>query len=119
MNASKRRKLEAAGFATGSAADFLDLTPHEVSLVETRLALANALRSARESAGMSQAELAVSIGSSQSRVAKAEAADPSISTDLILRAIFGTGAQPAHVLSRKVTRSEGFSVTSRSKSRSA
>ena len=110
MNTSKRKKLEAAGFKAGNAADFLNLSPHEAALVEARLALADALRFARESVGMSQAKLAKSIGSSQSRVAKAEAADPSVSTDLMLRAIFGTGAQPENVLSRKVARHEGVTV---------
>jgi DNA-binding XRE family transcriptional regulator len=110
MNTAQRNKLEAAGFKFGDAADFLDLSPHEAALVETRLALADALRSARESAGMSQARLATAIGSSQSRIAKAEAADPSISTDLMLRALFGTGARPAHVLSRKVARHEGVTI---------
>ena len=113
MNATKRKKLEAAGFKTGSAADFPGLTSHETSLIEARLALANALRSARESAGMSQSDLADFIGSSQSRIAKAEASDPGISTDLLLRAIFGTGVQPAHLFSRKVARREGVRVTKR------
>ena len=110
MNASKRKKLKAAGFKTGNTADFLDLSPHEAALVEARLALADALRFARESTGMSQAMLAKCIGSSQSRVAKAEAADPSVSIDLILRAIFGTGARPANILSRKVARHERITI---------
>jgi len=111
MNTAKRKKLKAAGFTSGDAADFLELSPHEAALVETRLALADALRSARESAGMSQARLAMAIGSSQSRIAKAEAADPSISTDLLLRALYGTGARPAHVLARRVARHEGMTIS--------
>lgn len=102
MKTSKRKRLEAAGFKTGTTSDFLELSPQESALVEARLALAGALQPAREAAGMSQAELAKLIGSSQSRVAKAEAADPSVSTDLILRAIFGTGAKPATILAGKV-----------------
>ena len=104
MNAEKRKKLEAAGFKVGDAAEFLGLSSEEAALVEARLALAGALRAAREASGESQAVLARRIGSSQSRVAKAERADPSVSTDLMLRALFGTGAGVPDVLSPKVTR---------------
>lgn len=104
MNAEKRKTLEAAGFQVGDAADFLGLSPDEAALVEARLGLADALRAAREASGESQATLARRIGSSQSRVAKAERADPGVSTDLMLRALFGTGAKPSDVFARKVTR---------------
>ena len=110
MTEAKRQKLAAAGFQTGDAADFLGLSPDEAALVEARLALADALRAAREASGESQATLARRIGSSQSRVAKAERADPSVSTDLMLRALFGTGATPADVLAPRIApRAEGRS----------
>lgn len=97
MTPDRRSKLEAAGFAVGDASDFLGLTPAEAALVEYRLTLARELQKARRAAGMTQTALAQAIGSSQSRVAKAEAADPGVSTDLLLRALFGTGVRPDRV----------------------
>ena len=92
MDAKKRKRLEAAGWRTGTAADFLELSAEESALVETRLAVSSALRERRQQQGVTQAALAKKLRSSQSRVAKMEAADPSISLDLLLRAFFATGA---------------------------
>ena len=92
MDARKRKRLEAAGWRVGSAADFLGLSAEEAALVETRLAVSGALRQRRERLGVTQAALAKRLRSSQSRVAKMEAGDPSISLDLLLRAFFATGA---------------------------
>jgi transcriptional regulator with XRE-family HTH domain len=41
---------------------------------------------------MTQAQLAERLGSSQSRIAKIEAADPSVSIDLMLRSLLRLGA---------------------------
>jgi hypothetical protein len=95
MNPDKRKQLEAAGWRMGSAEDFLELTPAEAAFVETRLALSEAIRSRRAGNEWTQAELARRTGSSQSRIAKAEAADPSVSMDLMVRALYATGATPA------------------------
>jgi ribosome-binding protein aMBF1 (putative translation factor) len=92
MDAKKRKRLEAAGWRAGSAADFLELSAEEAALVEMRLAVSGALRTRRRRQGLTQAALAKKLRSSQSRVAKMEAADPSISLDLLLRAFFSTGA---------------------------
>ena len=97
MDAKKRKRLEAAGFAVGSAAEFLDLTPAEAALVDMRLALSAALRERRTAAGLTQAALARRVGSSQSRVAKMEAGDPSVSLDLLVRALLAAGASRREV----------------------
>ena len=97
MDANKRKRLEAAGFAVGSAAEFLDLTPAEAALVDMRLALSAALRERRTAAGLTQAALARRVGSSQSRVAKMEAGDPSVSLDLLVRALLAAGASRREV----------------------
>lgn len=60
-------------------------------LLELRLTLVQSLKLARRKSGLSQEALADRIGSSQSRVAKAEAADPSVSFDLIIRAAVAVG----------------------------
>ena len=84
MDLSKKRRLEAAGWAVGDASDFLELTREEIEFIEMTFALAEGLRQERETQGLTQAELARRVGSSQSRVAKMEAADPSVSVDLML-----------------------------------
>jgi ribosome-binding protein aMBF1 (putative translation factor) len=92
MNVRKRKRLEAAGWRAGTAAEFLELSAQLAALLETRLAVSRALRTRREAQGVTQAALAKKLHSSQSRVAKMEAGDPSISLDLLLRAFFATGA---------------------------
>jgi DNA-binding XRE family transcriptional regulator len=92
MNAAKKKRLEATGWATGSAADFLELSAEEAVLVEMRLALSAGLRERRAASGLTQAALARRLGSSQSRVAKMEAGDPSVSLDLLIRALVSVGA---------------------------
>ena len=92
MDSGKARKLRAAGWRIGSTQDFLGLTEEEDRLLQLRLGLVEALRSARTRAGLSQAELAERMNSSQSRVAKIEAGDPSVSLDLIVKALIAAGA---------------------------
>ena len=92
MKADKRRKLERAGWRVGDARDFLGLTPGEAEFVEIKLALARRLRELREEHNWTQAEFARRVGSSQSRVAKMEAADPTVSVDLLLRSLLAVGA---------------------------
>jgi len=92
MRASKRKRLEAKGWRLTSAEEFLGLTREEVALVEIKLALADAVRAQREKSNLSQVELAVLMKSSQSRVAKIEAGDPSVSLDLLVRAVLSAGA---------------------------
>ncbi len=99
MKKTKRATLEARGWRLGTAADFLDLTPEEAAFVETKLALTESVRERRRSQGLSQAALAKRLASSQSRVAKMEAADPTVSVDLLLRALFALGAKPIDVAS--------------------
>jgi predicted XRE-type DNA-binding protein len=97
MDARKQAKLKAAGWSVGSTADFLGLTPQEAEVVEMRVALADALRDVRTRAGVSQRALAERIGSSQSRVSKLEAADPSVSLDLLVWALVSLGATRAEI----------------------
>jgi predicted XRE-type DNA-binding protein len=92
MQRSKREQLGAAGWRTGSVADFLGLTPAEAAYVELKVALAGQLRARRRQRGLSQAALARTLGSSQSRVAKMERADPTVSADLLIRALLALGS---------------------------
>ena len=91
MKATKRAKLEQAGWRVGDAAEFLDLTPDETLFIELKLALAAALKRRRMKLGLSQTELAERVGSSQSRVAKMETGDRSVSLDLLVRTLLALG----------------------------
>ena len=97
MRADKRRKLERAGWTVGDAGDFLGLSADERRFVEVKLALADGLRRRREQLGLTQIQVAERFGSSQSRVAKMEAADRSVTTDLLLKSLFRLGASPRDV----------------------
>lgn len=94
MKQTKRKRLEAAGWKLGSAQDFLELSDQEAAFVEVKAALGTFLRRYRTRHGWSQTALAQRIGSSQSRVAKMEAGDRSVSLDLQVRALLAVGASP-------------------------
>jgi ribosome-binding protein aMBF1 (putative translation factor) len=92
MQASKRKKLEAKGWKVGSAKELLGLSRDEASFIELRLKLADGLKARRLASGMSQIKLAQALKSSQSRVAKMEAGDPTVSIDLLVKSILALGA---------------------------
>jgi ribosome-binding protein aMBF1 (putative translation factor) len=87
MLKSKRQKLEAKGWRVGTAQEFLGLSNEENAYVELRLRLADSLRLRRQRRNLSQAELARMVRSSQSRIAKMEGGDPSVSLDLLIRSL--------------------------------
>lgn len=97
MKATKRRRLQNAGWKMGTTAEFLDLSDSEAALVELKLALVTAVRRTRQKRGLSQIELAQRMRSSQSRIAKIEAGDASVSLDLIVRALIAAGASRSDV----------------------
>lgn len=97
MRADKRRRLERAGWTVGDAGDFLGLSADERRFVEVKLTLADGLRQRREQLGLTQTQVAARLGSSQSRVAKMEAAHRTVSTDLLLKSLFLLGASPRDV----------------------
>jgi predicted XRE-type DNA-binding protein len=93
MKSAKRHRLEAAGWKVGSAADFLGLDAEEAAFVELKVALSQSLRKWRTRQKLTQGELAKRLQSSQSRVAKMEAADPTVSVDLLVRSLLKLGAK--------------------------
>jgi DNA-binding XRE family transcriptional regulator len=92
MNKAKRKRLERRGWKVGSAEEFLGLSPEESRYVELKLALSHRLRMRREARKLTQGELAQQLGSSQSRIAKMEAGDRTVSIDLLVRSLFSLGA---------------------------
>jgi DNA-binding XRE family transcriptional regulator len=92
MDIEDREWHESHGYRVTNATEWLGLTPEEELIVKTRVALTLLLKSRREAAGLTQAELGARIGTSQSRVAFMEANRKNVSSDLLLRAIAATGA---------------------------
>src|SRR5262245_36747694 len=105
MSGERRKRLESSGWRVGSVREFLGLSEAESRLIEIRLALSRGLRAKRERKRLTQAGLARLVGSSQSRVAKMETGDPSVSIDLLVRALLALGADP-----RELARLIGSSV---------
>ena len=91
MDKRKQARLEKKGWKAGSASDFLELTDEETSFIEMKLALSEKLRDRRTKRKITQAELAKAIQSSQSRVAKMEAGDPTVSIDLLMKSLLALG----------------------------
>jgi DNA-binding XRE family transcriptional regulator len=102
MHPQERKKLEAAGWKVGGVREFLELSDTEAQFLEIKLSLVRMLRACRERRQLTQAQLAKRINSSQTRVAKMEAGDPSVSVDLLLRSLLAAGAS-----SRQLARAVG------------
>jgi len=92
MKTTKRKRLEQAGWRVGGVGELLGLSKEEAVLVEMKLALARRLRAVRTHRGLSQAAVAKLLGSSQSRVAKMELGDATVSIDLMVRSLLTIGA---------------------------
>ena len=93
MDAKKRSKMEKMGFRTTSVREFLGLSEAESAIVELRLELAAAVRERRVAAGLTQAQLAKAVGSSQAQITKIEKADPKASLESMIEALVATGSR--------------------------
>ena len=91
MQANKRKKLAAKGWHVGSAAEFLGLSDEEAAYVELKLKLATCLKTTRQKRNLTQEALAKRLRSSQSRVAKMESADRSVTVDLLVKSLLELG----------------------------
>jgi ribosome-binding protein aMBF1 (putative translation factor) len=109
MKSRKRKKLEKTGWKVGSAEEFLELSEEETTFVELKLTLSENLRKGRIKNRLSQSELAKRLSSSQSRVAKMEASDPTVSVDLLIRALFAAGAKKKDI-ANAIAKSESLAA---------
>jgi len=91
MKSAKKKQLETKGWKTGTVAEFLQLSPEEAAYIEMKLALSKNLQERRKDQSLTQEQLARLLRSSQSRVAKMEAGDPSVSLDLLVRSLLILG----------------------------
>jgi hypothetical protein len=100
---SKRKKLETAGWKIGTVSEFLDLDRQEADYIELKLALSRNLQKKRRCLRLTQLDLAKMIKSSQSRVAKMESGDPSVTIDLLVRSLLALKT-PKNSLARLLPR---------------
>jgi DNA-binding XRE family transcriptional regulator len=92
MKTAKKKRLEAKGWKVGTAREFLRLSSEEIAYVELKLRLSKNLQDYRRDKKLTQEGLARLLKSSQSRIAKMEAGDPSVSLDLLVRSLLALGA---------------------------
>ena len=92
MDKNKERQLKAKGYRIGDTKDFLGLSAEESAYIEMKLALSQALAQKRKQRRLTQLELARKLNSSQSRIAKMETGDPTVSVDLLVKALLAMGA---------------------------
>ncbi len=91
MDTKRKKKLEAKGWKVGSAQDFLNISEEEMALIELKISLGDTLQNRRKQKKMPQSQLAKQLHSSQSRIAKMETGDPSVSLDLLFKSLFSLG----------------------------
>ena len=97
MDKMKKKKLESKGYKIGSAEDFLELSNEEAKYIELKLALSQELAKQRKQKKMTQIQLAKILNSSQSRVAKMEKGDPTVSLDLLIKSLLAVGATKKNI----------------------
>jgi DNA-binding XRE family transcriptional regulator len=100
MKAAKKKQLERRGWKVGTVAEFLQLSPEESAYIEMKLALSKNLQERRKTRSLTQEQLARLLKSSQSRVAKMESGDPSVSLDLLVRSLLILGESRKNLAKR-------------------
>jgi len=91
INNTKRKRLEAKGWRIGSTKEFLGLSEQENTYIELKLSLGENLKKRRLQNKLTQVELAKLLRSNQSRIAKMESGDPSVSIDLLVKSLLLLG----------------------------
>lgn len=97
MEKKRKKALESKGYKIGSAEDFLGLSKEESEYIELKLLLSQALSEQRKQKKITQIQLAKMINSSQSRVAKMEKGDPTVSLDLLIKSLLAVGATKKNI----------------------
>ena len=97
MKEARTKKLEKAGWKLGTTKEFLELTDEEATLIEIKLGLARGIKERRLSLRLTQEDLAKRLKSSQSRIAKMEASDATVSMDFLVRSLLVLGATTQEV----------------------
>ena len=98
MRIEKKRRLEAAGWRETTVRELLNLSRTDVEYIEMKLALSRRLRDVRKRRRLTQIRAAALLKTSQSRLARMEAGDPSVSLDLLVRGLLALGASSRDLL---------------------
>lgn len=98
MENQKKSILEKNGWKVSSTSDFLELSEEDSAYLELRIAMATFIKDLRKKKHLRQIDLAKKLHTSQSRIAKIEAADPTVSLDLMAKSAFSMGATPKELL---------------------
>jgi DNA-binding XRE family transcriptional regulator len=91
VDSHKKIGLVKKGWKLGSADEFLGLSPEESAYIDLKLTLSDKLKAKRVSKRLTQMDLARIMKSSQSRIAKMEAGDPTVSIDLLIKSLLALG----------------------------
>lgn len=91
MNFTKNKNHKEPHWVDGDVQTFLSLSDADMKLIEARIAISKLLKTTRKKQKLTQQAVADRLGTSQSRVAKIEAGDPSVSMDLLFRSAFSLG----------------------------
>ena len=97
MDNKKKKILESKGYTVGPVDKFLGLSKEESEYIELKVALSQALAERRKKSNLTQIQLARKLKSSQSRVAKMEKGDPSVSLDLLIKSLLATGVTKKNI----------------------
>jgi DNA-binding XRE family transcriptional regulator len=97
VNESRKAQLVRRGWKFGTADEFLRLSPEESAYIELKLLLSDKLKAQRASRQLTQAQLATMVSSSQSRIAKMEAGDPTVTIDLLIKSLLALGVSPREI----------------------
>ena len=92
MKRIKQKKLESAGWKVADTADFLGLTKEESALIDMKISLSKTFCNLRKKSKMTQVQVAKKLHTSQARVARMEAGDPSVSMKLLVKGMIKLGA---------------------------
>jgi transcriptional regulator with XRE-family HTH domain len=77
----------------GDTQQFLNLSDEEMAFIEIKLSLSRKFLQKRKSRKLTQSQAARILGTSQSRIAKMEHSDKSVSIDLLTRANLALGVK--------------------------
>lgn len=97
MDDKKRKRLASKGYRIGTVNEFLGLSDEEAAYIEMKLALSAALAQRRKQRRLTQLQLAKKLNSSQSRVAKMEKGDPTVSIDLLVKSLLAMGTTKEYI----------------------
>jgi predicted XRE-type DNA-binding protein len=97
MDRKKKKALESKGYKVGSVDEFLGLSKEESEYIELKLALSQALAKRRKQRNLTQVQLAKILDSSQSRIAKMEKGDPTVTLDLLVKSLLAMGATKKNI----------------------